>query len=94
MSDLFTTDEPEASAAMSCSPPFADRQKVDAKRYDASSPPWDKMGICIVIDQRKTRGCESGWMVKIMSKDGTVKELDSHWLSAANDPALRARSDS
>jgi hypothetical protein len=66
-----------------CSPPFADRQKVDAKRYDATNPKWNHMGICTVVGQRRAR-CESGWMVNIMSKDGTSMELDSHWLSGAN----------
>jgi hypothetical protein len=69
------------------SPPFRDRQKVDAKRYDATNPKWNRMGICIVVGQRRAR-CESGWMVNIMAKDGASMELDSHWLSAENDPTL------
>lgn len=64
-------------------PPFADRQKVDASRYDATNPKWRQMGICTVVGQRRSR-CESGWMVSIMADDGTVLDLDSHWLSAAN----------
>ena len=64
--------------------PFKDRQKVSLTRWDKHSPPWDRMGECIVIGQRKTRGCESGWMVKVMAKDGTYRELDSHWLEQPN----------
>ena len=65
--------------------PFKDRQKVSMARWDKHSPPWDRMGECIVIGQRKTRGCESGWMVKVMAKDGTYRELDSHWLEQHNE---------
>jgi hypothetical protein len=65
--------------------PFKDRQKVSLARWDKHSPPWDRMGECIVIGQRKTRGCESGWMVKVMAKDGTYRELDSHWLEQPNE---------
>jgi hypothetical protein len=74
---------PDGRPASACSPPFVDRQKVDAKRYDSTNPKWNQRGICIVVGQRRAR-CESGWMVKIMSKDGTYTELDSHWLSAEN----------
>lgn len=66
-----------------CSPPFVYRQKVDCARYDATNPPWDRMGICIVIDQHQAT-CESGWMITVLAKDGTAKRLDSHWLSAEN----------
>jgi hypothetical protein len=62
-----------------------DRQKVSLARWDKHSPPWDRMGECIVIGQRKTHGCESGWMVKVMAKDGTYRELDSHWLEQPNE---------
>lgn len=72
------------------SPPFADRQKVDARRYDATNPKWNHMGICIVIGRRRAR-CESGWMVNIMAKDGTSMELDSHWLSVENDQTVQPR---
>ena len=65
--------------------PFFDGQSVDAGRYDATNPKWNHMGICIVVGQRRAR-CESGWMVNIMSKDGVSMELDSHWLSAENEP--------
>ena len=65
------------------SPPFRDKQKVEAKRYDATNPKWNRMGICIVVGQRRAR-CESGWLVNIMAKDGTTTELDSHWLTAEN----------
>jgi hypothetical protein len=64
--------------------PFKDRQKVSLARWDKHSPPWDRMGECIVIGQRKTHGCESGWMVKVMAKDGTYREIDSHWLEQPN----------
>jgi hypothetical protein len=73
----------EPLPARAGSPPFEDRQKVNAKRYDATNPKWRHMGICIVIGQRRAR-CESGWMVNIMAKDGTSMELDSHWLSVEN----------
>lgn len=79
---------PEGLAATDGSPPFRDRQKVDAIKWDKTVPKWARLGICIVIGQRKTRGCESGWMVNIMSKDGTNSELDSHWLSSENAQAL------
>jgi hypothetical protein len=71
--------------------PFKDRQKVSLARWDKHSPPWDRMGECIVIGQRKTRGCESGWMVKVMAKDGTYRELDSHWLEQPNDKLSHSR---
>lgn len=86
----ITPQPTSGSLPRPCSPPFADRQKVDAKRYDASSPPWNKLGICIVVGQRRAR-CESGWMVNIMANDGTTVELDSHWLSAANKQAETRR---
>ena len=49
---------PGSLDASAGSPPFQDRQKVDAKRYDATNPPWRRMGICTVIGQRRAR-CES-----------------------------------
>lgn len=61
-------------------PPFKDRQKVSLARWDKHSPPWDRMGECIVVGQKQQRGCESGWMVTVMAKDGTYRELDSHWI--------------
>jgi len=65
-------------------PPFKDRQKVSLERWDNHSPPWDRVGECIVVGQKQTRGCESGWMVTVMAKDGTYRELDSHWIQHPN----------
>jgi hypothetical protein len=39
------------------------------------------MGDCIVVNQENVPGhCESGWMVTVMAKDGTIKRLDIHWM--------------
>lgn len=73
-----------APGVLGC-PPFKDRQKVSLARWDKHSPLWDRMGECIVVGQKQTRGCESGWMVTVMAKDGTYRELDSHWIQQTND---------
>lgn len=68
--------------------PFADRQRVSLSEWDKHSPPWDRMGDCIVIKQENGPDhCESGWMITVMAKDGTTRRLDSHWMKP-NVPAL------
>lgn len=62
--------------------PFEDRQKVSAEKWDKTVPKWQRMGICIVVGQRRAK-CESGWMVNVMAyDDGTSLELDANWLKA------------
>ena len=61
--------------------PFANRQRVSLAEWDKHSPPWDRMGDCIVINQENGPDhCESGWMITVMAKDGTTRRLDSHWM--------------
>lgn len=68
-------------AALGSAAPFADRQLVSLSEWDKHSPPWDRMGDCIVINQDNGPDhCESGWMITVMAKDGTTRRLDSHWM--------------
>lgn len=79
----------DSGAAPGSAAPFADRQRVSLAEWDALSPPWDRMGDCIVINQENGPDhCESGWMITVMAKDGTTKRLDSHWMKP-NDPDQR-----
>jgi hypothetical protein len=61
--------------------PFTDRQRVSLDKWDKHSPPRDRMGDCIVVNQENGPDhCESGWMITVRSKDGTTIRLDSHWM--------------
>jgi hypothetical protein len=53
-------------------PPFQDRQKVSAAKWDKTVPRWNRMGICIVVGRRRA-SCESGWLVNIMGEDGSKR---------------------
>jgi len=70
------------SEAHGSTAPFVYIQSVSMAEWDKHSPPWDRMGECIVVNQENGPDhCESGWMVTVMAKDGTTKRLDSHWIT-------------
>ena len=51
---------------------------VDCKKWDATVPPVNRLGISKVVRVWSDK-CQSGIMVKVRGK-GT-QELDSHWLT-------------
>lgn len=65
--------------------PFGDGQRVSLDRWNKHSPPHERLFGCVVVSQRTTIGCESGWMVTIRSSNGITRELDSNWITAENE---------
>ena len=61
---------------------FAAGDLVSLERWDATEPPWGKLGVCRVVsvENPARQHCESGVMVTVESKDGKQRKLDSHWL--------------
>lgn len=66
-------------------PPFSDGQRVSLDRWNKYSAPWERLYGCVVVSQRTTIGCESGWMVTVRSSNGITRELDSNWMAAENE---------
>lgn len=63
-------------------PKFKVGDWVDLKRWDASVPPKNRLGLQRVTDVRTGQCCESGVMVTIT---GYKDELDQGWLALARE---------
>ena len=58
---------------------YAVGDTVSLEKWDATEPPYKRMGICKVTGTW-SGCCESGIVVEVTDSSGRTKELDSHWL--------------
>lgn len=59
-------------------------ERVCLDKWDATEPPWNRLGLCTIQKIETGQRCESGVMITVRNVRGSEQELDAAWLTKIN----------